>query len=523
MTPAGHRDVLVEPPGPTWVGELAAGGTASRPEHANWLGRPLAAWQAECRRSLDLAGPVVATGHQVEFFHAGVLAKVIAAHALAERVGGCALFLTVDCDQPHGTELLVPQVASRGVRRVSVRVPGLDPRRPFEDQPGATRAEWLQFFASVTSLHEFGDRSLLPVFARAWLTTSGGLAAAAGGRESGFDAVEAMSRAHAASQAAIGLEGVREVRVSRLCTTPAFRAFAAAMLLNAHRAAEDYNTAVADYRRRHRVRTRGRPVPPLEIEEDRIEMPFWVVRRGEPRRRLHIAAKGDSIQLFAEQEEIGQLERAELAAPVMHDCPWPLEEDGWRIRPRALTLSAFARLFVADFFIHGIGGAKYDEITEDFIGAWGGGGLAPAGCVSATLQLPLPHSGIRAADIARARHAGRDVRHNPQRHLPRVPDELRRDYTELVRRSDELRAQRSNDRAARAVIFRELRRVKAQMLATDPWRTAQYDQRATTLEAQRALDRVALDREYFYALHPPESLLALVGDVKRALSSATAE
>ena len=44
---------------------------------------------------------------------------------------------------------------------------------------------------------------------------------------------------------------------------------------------------------------------------------------------------------------------------------WPrLEAEGFKVRTRALTTTLFARLFLADLFIHGIGGAKYDELTD---------------------------------------------------------------------------------------------------------------------------------------------------------------
>lgn len=550
VTPATHRAVLVEPSASVLLD------AASRAVGGSWLGRSLADWRTELRRELHLDGRVVATGHQVEFFHAGVLAKVIAAHALAARLGGGCVFFWVDGDEPRRGDLAVPQVTSRGVRRVTVPVPGFNARRPLEDQPAATRAEWLQFFASVTSLHEFGDRSALPAFARAWLTAPGAasgqddldpegacadmpprstprndarrgaprlgasLALPAGAPANRrIDMVEAMARAHGATQATLGLGRVQPVRVSRLCATAAFRALAAGLLLDARRGAECYNAAVLAYRRRHRVRARGRPVPLLAIDNNRVEVPLWVVRRGAPRRRLYAEIDGERVRLLADDQVIGEGARSKLADAATHGAPWPIERDGWGLRPRALTLSAFLRLFVAELFIHGIGGAKYDEVTEEFVAAHAGLTPAPIGCVSATLHLPLPHSALGPADIAEARHASRDLRYNPQRHLARVPDDLRREREELVRRSNELRAQRSADRVTRALVFRELRRVNERMLATDPWRAAQYDERVAALESQWALDRIALDREYFFALHPLDSLRTLVDDVQQALCS----
>jgi hypothetical protein len=492
VTPAEHLEVLVEPPFPA-LG-VATGGTL----------------RTALREQLHLRSPVILTGHQAEFFHAGVFAKLIAAHELARRTGGQAVFLTVDSDVPKAQQLIVPQLAARGVRRVEVPIPGIDPQHAFEAQPRMSRAAWLQFFASVTSLCQWHDRSLLPVFARGWLTTE----------EPEPSFCDALWRAHAAAAGALGLDGIHELRMSQLCQTPAFRTFAATILLDPRRCAQFYNAAQTAYRQRHRVRSRGRPVPPLAVHENAVEVPLWVLRAGQPRRRLFAAPHGDRVDLVAEGHVIGALSRSELA----DGGPWALEREGWQFRPRALALSGFARLFLADLFIHGIGGAKYDEMMEEFAEPLvraspllGGASLAPAGCVSATLHLPLPHSNIRAADVAAARQRARDLRHNPQRHLPNAPEPLVSERARLVRRALELREHAPHEHDSRRATFTAIRHVNQRMLETDPWRAAQYDEHARTVETQWQLDRLALDREYFYALHPRESLVELVGRVGQAL------
>ena len=58
------------------------------------------------------------------------------------------------------------------------------------------------------------------------------------------------------------------------------------------------------------------------------------------------------------------------------------------IRPRALTLTLWARLLVCDFFVHGIGGAKYDRITDGIFRRYYRCEPPPYGCVTATLRLP---------------------------------------------------------------------------------------------------------------------------------------
>ena len=508
VTPADHLGVLIVPSAADLQRTLQSPATAAY-ERVPILDTSLAALRNQLREQLAVRPPAVVVGHQPEFFHPGVFAKTIAAHALARQHGGEAVFLTVDSDLPKTAQLTVPQITSGGVRRVDVALPGCDPQVAFEFQAPVPREHWLQFFARVGALYEFYGQSLLGAFARGWLGTPA----------TPLSYCDAMATGRTASEAELGLDGVRELRISQICTTPAFRAFAAHLLLNAACVAEYYNAAQVDYRRRHRIRAAGRPVPPLLISPDAIEVPFWIVRRDEPRRRLFVAPRDGSLELRTDNAQIGHLRLDDLAATRQHAEAWPIERAGWQLRPRALTLSCFARFLLADLFIHGIGGARYDEMMEDFARAFFGVAPPPLGCVSATLHLPLPHSHLRWADILAARRDSRDLRHNPQRHVAGLPAPLLAQRTELVRRSQELAAHAPRDHESRRLVFRALRRLNEQMLEIDPWRVAKYDERVQTLEDRWQLDRVALDREYFYALHRQEALAELVKVVQRDLQT----
>ena len=60
------------------------------------------------------------------------------------------------------------------------------------------------------------------------------------------------------------------------------------------------------------------------------------------------------------------------------------------------------RLFVGDVFIHGIGGAKYDRITDGLIRRYYQVEPSNMACVSATLLLDLPHDGADKATLRNA-------------------------------------------------------------------------------------------------------------------------
>src|SRR5262249_37449043 len=123
-----------------------------------------------------------------------------------------------------------------------------------------------------------------------------------------------------------------------------------------------YNDCVRAYRRENGIRSRNHPVPDLAAEHGWLELPFWGWRTGEHRRgRLFGRRDGGGVELRVGREVLKQ---------TTHDlvASWlALEQRGIKVRPRALTNTLFARLFLADLFVHGLGGGKYDELTDAII------------------------------------------------------------------------------------------------------------------------------------------------------------
>ena len=90
---------------------------------------------------------------------------------------------------------------------------------------------------------------------------------------------------------------------------------------------------------------------------------------------------------------------------------------GVRLRPRALTTTMFARLMLGDLFVHGIGGAKYDELGDEVVRGFFR--VEPPGflTLSMTSWLGLgldPASPERLHEVDRLL---RDLTFNPDRHL----------------------------------------------------------------------------------------------------------
>jgi len=118
-----------------------------------------------------------------------------------------------------------------------------------------------------------------------------------------------------------------------------------------------------------------------------------------------------------------------------------MEEHGIRLRPRAILTTLLSRLLVADVFVHGIGGAAYDSITDEIVRRLVGSDPPRHAIVSGTLRLPLERvfPGIESADprgeLAGVLQTLRDLQYHPECHLD--PATLPADLRDLVRQGPE--------------------------------------------------------------------------------------
>ena len=194
----------------------------------------------------------------------------------------------------------------------------------------------------------------------------------------------------------------------------------------------------------------------------------------------------------------------ELSGPVNR---WPetwqgLQEQGLKVRTRALTTTMFARLFLADLFIHGIGGGKYDELTDAIIQHFYG--ITPPGflVLSGTRLLPLPSFHYTVDDRRRLAHGLRDLYWNPQRHhaASPYPKDLLEQKAEWINRqpSDAIGRRQRFERLARIV---EHSFGQEMILSNDPARNP-----LLLLDRQLASNAILRRRDYSFCLYPEEVL-----------------
>jgi len=369
-----------------------------------------------------IARPIVMGGHQPELFHPGVWLKNSALDAYARAVSGTAINLVVDSDRCVRTTVGVPIGTPHEAHLEEV---------PF-DSPAAEMAWEERGILDPDLFASFGDRAsdLLkplepnPILRRWWP-----LAVERAGECHRLGL--AMAQARHSLEARFGLETL-ELPVSELCRLPTVMVFMGWLLAHARQLHEAYNATLTDYRRTHRQRGRARPMPDLVMRIDNpsdgpwFEVPWWIWSQDDPRRRRVFANASTSGMLVLSDMETLRVElpiSPETSPSKWVDALSRMEEHALRLRPRAIITTLVARLLVADVFVHGIGGAVYDQLTDDLVRRLTGCDPPRYAVVSGTLRLPVDaiFGEIAASDpgaeLARVHHALRDLEFHPERHL----------------------------------------------------------------------------------------------------------
>jgi len=502
-TPANHGDVLIAPRPAAWADAVQANHASLDGAETRLLDSTLAAWRRRTREAIagSNEAPVIVLGHQPAFIHPGVWAKHVAAMRVATAVGGVAVNLVVDNDSPRQTAISVPSADADGVELRAVSFARLRRGCAYEQIRLQDESEVSEFERQVReAMRDRFEVSQMPVFFESFRRA---IEAA--------DWVDQAVFARRAVEADLGVV-VEDRRVSHVWCSPLL----IDMLVRAEQFAGSYNKALAAYRRDNGVRSAQRPIPDLESEGGRCEVAAWAYRPDEPRRRMFVIHAGRSLRLFADREEIGEVPMKHLGS--CEDVGSFLGDLGeWRIRPRALTLTIWARLLLADLFIHGIGGAKYDRISDAIMADYYAVKPPHMACVSATLHLDLPTHAVTPGSVRSLRRIIRDLKYNPQRHPPH-----RADAGELIERRDAavremltLRASDRRNRRARNEAFGRIREINAAILAGkgEQFAVAQ----AGLEEACRHIgeNHIAMGREYFFGLYDRKRLQQLMGAVPR--------
>ncbi len=357
----------------------------------------------------DPNGLIYLAGHQPQMFHPGVWFKNFVLGELARRNGATAINLIIDGDTLSDAALRVPGGSVDRPRFVQVPFDSPDAGIPYEER----RIEDRELFASFgrRAIEQMSPLVADPLLGQYWPMV---LARSRDCDNLGACLVQARHQL----EASWGLETM-EVPQSWMCRGEAFQWFVAHLLVSLPEFRKIYNESLHEYRQRHHMRSRHHPAPDLIEEGAWNEAPFWVWTAENPRRRrLFIQATADETLLSDRQAWQARLSLSpEGDAAKAVEQLISLQRGGVRIRPRALITTLWARLALGDLFIHGIGGAKYDCVTDRLIERFFGLAAQRFLVVSATLHLPIPRRRVTPDDVRAIQHELRAMTYQPERYL----------------------------------------------------------------------------------------------------------
>jgi hypothetical protein len=231
---------------------------------------------------------------------------------------------------------------------------------------------------------------------------------------------------------------------------------------------------------------------------------------------VFVRTTSTTLSLLAENETIAtlSLSKQEGAAALAEQlgsalCPW-------KLRPKALLTTMYLRLFLADLFIHGIGGGKYDELTDEILRRHFEIKPPTFAVLSATVYLPRRKGHVTAESLRALARQERDLQWNPDRYL----DESLRDqdpiaswierkfelHEEMPESREERRERFANYRALNASLRKYLGRLPEQI-------RQQHESQAKEVTSHALLD----SREFAFCLHPQETLEELFASALEAI------
>lgn len=509
--PKGHGQALVDPPWEQLVSRIAAG-----PGDVPWstydfggcsgyeLSQSGRAALLDAAREYTLGYRDVVvpesprafllTGHQPELFHPGVWFKNIALDALASQLGAVGIHVVIDNDLPHG--LVVKCPTQFDARVVAARCP-VDLMNPFVPYEERQVRDWHLYESFGRRLAELVRPFVKePLVERLWP-----LAVEAARRCGRLGA--AIAQARHCWEAHWGLQTL-EIPLSRVCQLPAVRWLFACLFLHAEEFQGHYNAALQEYRQLHRIRGQTHPVADLSRETDWCEVPFWVWSVQFPQRRpLWCRSREKCVELSDRQRFRVCLPRGgnDLSAAV--DALEEAERREVRIRPRALVTTLTLRMLLSDLFIHGIGGAKYDQLTDEIARRMWGFAPPPFATMTATVHLPADCPDGTEQDLTDTRVQLRQLMYHPERFLS---EPLHERAKELVR--EKALWKRPVAPHQRRAQFEAMRRINEELqIYVRPMREA-LETKYQQLLSQQATCRVLASREYPFCLFPDDYLMA---------------
>ncbi len=443
----------------------------------------------------DPEAPIVATGHQPELYHPGVWVKDFLLDRLAVETGASSVDVVVDTDGFDAVSIMAPCMTP-GVARCQQYLAVGTAGGYFAGASVPSESDLTEFCGS-------GDEMLAslpaPAVRRHFASFCSALKGAAADASNLAELVTIARRRYEASAGTAYLE----LPVTAMARSESFRRFVAHLVLDAAAFHAAYNAELDAYRALTKTRSAAQPFPNLDADGERRELPLWVIVDG---RRSALWAEplaGGGARILADDVALLDIEGDHAQAALT------LADADLLIAPKAVVLTMFTRTFCSDLFIHGIGGGRYDQVTDGVIRRVFG--VEPPAFVvaSMTMYLPLGAHVVSDDEVAAAKERVNRLEHNPDALLAEVDfddAEERARAVALAREKTELVTAIAQPDADKKALGARIREVNQELSAVLAPLKALYVAELETLQTQAAASGILTDRTYPFCLWDPAEI-----------------
>ncbi len=489
-----------------------------------WLGKPWAEIVATARHELytkalsyssaylDTSShnhtepsQIVLLGHQPELFHAGVWFKNFLAATLSQRLSAVTINLLIDNATLNTPAIKVPSGSTTTPEIETIAFDQTVAPIPFEARSVIDRDLFASFAdriknASANWLDEPLVETLWPQIIEAEQETG--------------NIGRALARGRHLLEEQWGIHNL-DLPLSTICNSNSFCWFLAGILLQLPRFWEVHNSSLEEFRQLYRIRSKSHPVPALEKEGDWIEAPFWIWSTTDPQRLpMFVRFQADQLELTNRQQVTCRLAiSAEEDGSALVEQLAAQQEQGICIRPRALTTTMYARLMLSDVFVHGIGGGRYDQLTDVIVKRFFDFDPPDLLVATATLQLPIELPDCQEEALRDLDRQLREIKFSPERYLPESTDwsaEEKSQVAQFISEKEALLAIVQAGETPTATWHQQLAQINQQLQTFTANSREQLKKQRQKLESTAKYRSLLGSREFSFCLFPQKTLSPLL-------------
>lgn len=443
---------------------------------------------------------IVFAGHQPTLFHAGVWYKNFCLNQLATTFGATAINLVVDNDLAGAPSVKIPVLEERHESDLDGPAQRARTRFVKYDSPGPAVAHEMRGIQDDALFDSFGTRlakQIKPIAGDPLITPLWREVLIAKEKMSNVSAGRLIAAGRHRLEWANGLRGI-ELPVSHLAATESFAAMASYTIESIEQFQSTYNDVLKRYRTLHGIRSSAHPVPELVKIDEWHETPFWIwTSKSHRRHPLMVRLNLKTVDFSDSRTTLATLPRSEVAAWLHEQASNVLlGRPSFYIRPRALITTMFSRLLASDLFVHGIGGAKYDQVTDQIISQFFG--IEAPGYLTATGTWKLPATSIDEvlpSDITRQQDQIRKMRFHPESFLEQ-PDAVNLQWI-----AKKMKAISGDGNLPPNARHREIESANRALQKAIVTKQETANERLSVLKSQLRDSQIMHSREYSFCLH----------------------